>query len=223
MKDVGGGDYQMEIAVGPAFGTATVALEGRPGGDLDGDLVYSDRIAVRSAVASVNVEVRGATEPRRAVVDIAKCNACHDEAGAGIALHGSNRTGEAFSCVVCHNPAGIAAQSDHVLIDETEMGYLEYNFNAWRDYAAITEGKLGAELLLSKPQGIAHAGGQRLGITPESVHYTNILELLDRYDNPVTDCGGQGDFWSGVSFLSGLQTLDKAAVLFAGRRPTTGK
>jgi hypothetical protein len=126
-------------------------------------------------------------------------------------------------CVVCHNPTGIAALTDHVLIDETEMGYLEYNFNAWRDYSQITEGKIGAELLLSKPQGVAHGGGQRLGISPESVHYANIVELLDRFDNPINDCGGQTDFWSGVSFLSDLQVLDKSAVLFAGRRPTASE
>jgi hypothetical protein len=126
-------------------------------------------------------------------------------------------------CVVCHNPTGLAAQSDHVLLDDTEMGYLEYNFNAWRTYASITDGKIGAELLLSKPQGIAHTGGQRLGITPESVHYQNMLELLDRFDNPITDCGVQAEFWSGVTFQSALQTLDKAAVLFAGRRPTSAE
>jgi len=126
-------------------------------------------------------------------------------------------------CVACHNPVGIASLTDHVLIDETEMGYLEYNFNAWRNYAAITEGKIGAELLLSKPQGLSHAGGQRLGITPESAHYRNMVELLDRFENPVTDCGQQSDFWGGVSFLSSLEILDKAAVLFAGRRPTASE
>lgn len=126
-------------------------------------------------------------------------------------------------CVVCHNSNGIAALTDHVLIDETEMGYLEYNFNAWRNYSAITDGKIGAELLLSKPQGIAHGGGQRLGITPDSGHYQNMVELLDRFDNPVSDCGAQADYWSGVSFLPDLQTLDKAAVLFAGRRPTASE
>jgi len=39
-------------------------------------------------------------EPRRKVVDIAKCNNCH----ARLALHGSNRT-QIEQCVLCHNPS----------------------------------------------------------------------------------------------------------------------
>ncbi len=126
-------------------------------------------------------------------------------------------------CVVCHNPTGIAAQTDHVLIDDAQMGYLEYNFNAWRDYASITDGKIGAELLLSKPQGLAHGGGQRLGITTGSAHHANMIELLDRFENPVSECGEQAEFWSGVTFLTNNQVLDKAAIVFAGRRPTVAE
>ena len=39
--------------------------------------------------------------PRRVVVDIAKCNVCHDR----LALHGSNRLNPQ-ECVFCHNPNG---------------------------------------------------------------------------------------------------------------------
>ncbi len=39
--------------------------------------------------------------PRRLVVDIAKCNTCHDR----LALHGSNRLNPQ-ECVFCHNPNG---------------------------------------------------------------------------------------------------------------------
>jgi OmcA/MtrC family decaheme c-type cytochrome len=38
-------------------------------------------------------------EPRRAVVDIAKCNACH----SNLAFHGDQRN-TVEGCVVCHNP-----------------------------------------------------------------------------------------------------------------------
>jgi hypothetical protein len=126
-------------------------------------------------------------------------------------------------CVTCHNRNGIASQTDHVLLDETEDGYLEYDFNTWKNFASIVDGKIGAELLLTKPQGIDHAGGQRLGITPQSVHYANIVELLARFDEPVTDCGTEYDYWNNVSFLSNLEVLDKAAVLFAGRRPSSSE
>jgi OmcA/MtrC family decaheme c-type cytochrome len=36
---------------------------------------------------------------RRSVVDINKCNACHDN----LSLHGNNRTGDITTCTICHN------------------------------------------------------------------------------------------------------------------------
>ncbi|NIS32417.1 MAG: hypothetical protein GWN79_12960 [Actinobacteria bacterium] len=37
------------------------------------------------------------------MVEFAKCNACHDGSGAGLAFHGNNRVNEAVSCAKCHN------------------------------------------------------------------------------------------------------------------------
>ena len=45
---------------------------------------------------------RGTTVSRRQVVDVTKCNACHDLGRQGISLHGASRTGEPQVCVVCH-------------------------------------------------------------------------------------------------------------------------
>ena len=39
-------------------------------------------------------------EPRRKVVDIAKCNGCH----SFLSLHGENRN-QIEQCVLCHNPS----------------------------------------------------------------------------------------------------------------------
>jgi OmcA/MtrC family decaheme c-type cytochrome len=87
-----------------AYGTAAVSMEGHPAGDLDMNTVYTDRIAVTNAQAYVNVDGgRGMPVARNDVVDIAKCNACHDNSGQGLSLHGNNRTGEIQVCVVCHN------------------------------------------------------------------------------------------------------------------------
>jgi OmcA/MtrC family decaheme c-type cytochrome len=101
---LGGGIYRLVIDLpSGAFDTTTVSIEGHPAADLDGDGTYTDRIAVRNVFEHVNVEQRGPLVPRRQVVDIAKCNDCHDSAGAGISLHGNNRTSEMQVCVVCHN------------------------------------------------------------------------------------------------------------------------
>jgi OmcA/MtrC family decaheme c-type cytochrome len=87
-------------------GTVGIALQGHPAADLDGNGVLSDRIAVENDVF-FRVVAQGrlaVVTPRREVVDVANCNGCHDEAGNGISLHGSNRTGTAQVCVICHNP-----------------------------------------------------------------------------------------------------------------------
>jgi len=119
-------------------------------------------------------------------------------------------------CVSCHNPNGIASGTDHVLLDSSVIGYIDFNFQNWKDL--YDDGK--GDLLLSKPQGIAHGGGQRLGMTPSSIHYANILELFDRFDNPVTTCSGSQSFWAGVTTLTDHEVLRKASLLFAGRPPT---
>jgi len=123
-------------------------------------------------------------------------------------------------CVNCHNAAGIASNTDHVLRTSSEDGYLEYNFDVLRNLDDIGKG----DLLLSKPLGVAHGGGQRLGMTEQGPLYQSLVELLDRFDNPVPDCGGvPADFYAGVSYLDSGSILRKAALLFAGRLPTTAE
>jgi len=100
-----GGAYRTLIDLGAtdASGTVTVGLEGHPAADLDGDGTFSDRIAVRNAFAHLDVDGgRATTVARRQVIDIARCNQCHDSAGNGLSLHGNNRTGEEQVCVLCH-------------------------------------------------------------------------------------------------------------------------
>lgn len=81
-----------------ASGTLSVAIEGHPAVD-----VYNDgsveRIAVTNAVFYAPITDTTAV-PRRAVVDIQKCNDCHNQ----LSLHGNNRTDKPEVCVTCHNP-----------------------------------------------------------------------------------------------------------------------
>lgn len=81
-----------------AVGSGTVAIEGHPAGDFDGDLTYSDRIPVTGVTAAFAITDATATA-RRSVVAIANCNKCHNV----LSLHGSNRTGNPQLCVICHN------------------------------------------------------------------------------------------------------------------------
>ena len=92
-------------------GQLTVAIEGHPG-------VVNPNSSV-SATAPVRIPVKNVTKAaavsgtsttaRRAIVDVAKCNLCHED----LSLHGANRTPEAPSvalpfgsvavCAMCHN------------------------------------------------------------------------------------------------------------------------
>jgi OmcA/MtrC family decaheme c-type cytochrome len=78
-----------------AVGTGRVAIEGHPA--LPDN---SGRMIIKSVVADFAITD---AEPisRREVVDIDKCNQCHDQ----LSLHGSNRTDEVGLCVMCHNPS----------------------------------------------------------------------------------------------------------------------
>jgi OmcA/MtrC family decaheme c-type cytochrome len=86
------------VALGAAqTGTLRVLMEGHPAGDVTTPGSFTDRLAVKSVFK--DVAVSGPLQARRSVVDIAKCNVCHDV----LSLHGNNRTDEIGVCTVCHN------------------------------------------------------------------------------------------------------------------------
>lgn len=79
-------------------GTLRVMMDGHPAGDVTTPGTFSDRLQVKSMFR--DFAITGTAVARRQVVDIAKCNVCHDV----LSLHGNNRTNEPGVCVVCHNP-----------------------------------------------------------------------------------------------------------------------
>ncbi len=115
--------------------TIAVALEGHPAGDLDGDGVFTDRIAVTNAIEYFGIDGADAV-PRRNAVAIEKCDECHKQ----LSLHGNNRTDQPEVCAVCHNPnatdipvriAGTECDSVLGLDDETiDMKYMVHAIHA---------------------------------------------------------------------------------------------
>ena len=81
-----------------AVGSASIAIEGHPAVDVNNDGSF-ERIAVTNAVFYSPITDANAV-PRRAVVDIQKCDDCHNQ----LSLHGNNRTDKPEVCVTCHNP-----------------------------------------------------------------------------------------------------------------------
>lgn len=84
------------------LGSGTVVLEGHPAADFNHDGSYDDQVPVTTATAAFAINDEQA-QPRRMVVDMAKCQNCHGE-NDGLAFHGNNRTDNPQACVVCHNP-----------------------------------------------------------------------------------------------------------------------
>ena len=79
-------------------GSGTVAIEGHPAQDTDGNGTL-ERLPVKNVYK--HFVITGSTVVnRRQVVDIAKCQQCHQP---HLSLHGNNRTDEPQVCATCHN------------------------------------------------------------------------------------------------------------------------
>jgi len=81
-----------------ATGSGEALIEGRPAVDANGDGTL-DRLAVTSVGKAFAITDPAASAYRQ-VVDIEKCNDCHEQ----LTLHGNSRTGNAELCAACHNP-----------------------------------------------------------------------------------------------------------------------
>ena len=79
-------------------GTLRVMMDGHPAGDVSTSGTFTDRLPAKSAFK--DYAITGTVTARRVVVDIAKCNVCHDV----LSLHGNNRNDEPGVCAICHNP-----------------------------------------------------------------------------------------------------------------------
>jgi OmcA/MtrC family decaheme c-type cytochrome len=81
-------------------GSGRVALYGRAAVELDPNTAGAERVRIKAAFK--DFAITDATPvARRQVVDIAKCDKCHDQ----LSLHGESRTDEPGLCVMCHNPS----------------------------------------------------------------------------------------------------------------------
>jgi OmcA/MtrC family decaheme c-type cytochrome len=83
--------------------TSTAPIPGgvtRASGHLEGHpVLLGENVRVVNAIQTFGVGGAAAT-PRRQVVAVENCNACHGVVSA----HGENRNGSTDTCVVCHNP-----------------------------------------------------------------------------------------------------------------------
>ncbi|HIA04303.1 MAG TPA: DUF1592 domain-containing protein, partial [Myxococcales bacterium] len=90
-------------------------------------------------------------------------------------------------CLVCHNPDGIAKDTNMVFLKPDEAGYMENNFEAAKSVAL--EDVAGTSLLLLKPTNLhplGHTGGQQL--KKSDPEYAVLSEFVKRVSGEVEDC-----------------------------------
>jgi OmcA/MtrC family decaheme c-type cytochrome len=94
--------YQFLHAIpATATGTYSIGMEGRRGYTILPDTTAAVTTNYGAVNKVVNFSVDGSpVTPRRQVVEIAKCNACH----VSLSVHGENRN-QIEMCVLCHNPS----------------------------------------------------------------------------------------------------------------------
>lgn len=146
-----------------AAGSGVAAIEGHPAADYDRNGTFTDRVPVKSAVAFFPITDATATA-RRNVVDIAKCNKCHDQ----LTLHGSNRTDEPQICVICHNAnnTDISRRSGVAGVD----GKREESI----DFKTMIHG-IHAAAMRVNPITVYGFGGSVHTFDPSVVHFPGIL------------------------------------------------
>jgi OmcA/MtrC family decaheme c-type cytochrome len=119
-------------------GPGVAALEGRANVDVDGD-GSTERLVVRSARLEFPI---GAApwDPRQAIVNIDKCNDCHEN----LAMHGDQRGGSTELCSTCHN--GNATDINRRVLGsecDIELGLVEESIDMKRMVHRIHAGNVG--------------------------------------------------------------------------------
>jgi hypothetical protein len=123
-------------------------------------------------------------------------------------------------CAGCHSPDGQARETSYVLAGTAVAGFLDRNLAVIRDVAAFE--KDGESLYLLKPAAkVAHEGG---AIAPEGSPDYEVLAGLVRRFKQEEECVEQpSEPFAGVQMLSAEATLRKAAIILAGRLPSSSE
>ena len=127
-------------------------------------------------------------------------------------------------CLDCHNPQGAAQGSDMVYVPEEQFNSLQSNYEAFKDIASFDQN--GEPVVFLKPTAQMPHGGGFL-FEPDSSEAETLLAMIQRTRNPnpvVCEDEMESDdhlFFEDLTLLGPHETLYKAALVLAGRLPTT--
>ena len=121
------------------------------------------------------------------------------------------------TCTNCHLPSKVAFGTNLVFVaGGTEL----QQYNVLRNYAKTSSDTLLAKVI----GGLNHSGGAPF-VNAQSDQYKALSELVPVMKQPCTSgmAQAQGQFWKDVTFNDDQTKLTKAAILFAGRNPTSAE
>jgi len=121
-------------------------------------------------------------------------------------------------CSLCHVSGGVAGDSS-LHFTRTGENRITQNFDVLEAFVATRDDA--QDYILTKVSGgLSHGGGTQLAVG--STDYNSLQSVLALLTTGSTeDTGGDVNFYSGVDMLSSEATLRRAAILLAGRAPTT--
>ena len=121
-------------------------------------------------------------------------------------------------CIYCHVEGGASGHTRLVLTPQDVAGHEATNLAVFQNFVDSVEG--GADLILNKIQGAeAHGGGVQ--VVAGSTDFANIERFLRALGGETNSAGlSPENLFDGVTMASPARTLQRAALLFAGRLPT---
>ena len=120
-------------------------------------------------------------------------------------------------CIACHVAGGVSGHTELVFVPSSAPDHEARNLQTFRDF--FTKVEDGASYILNKIQGVAHGGGVQ--VAAGTADYENIerfLGLLGEDVTPVTLT--PQTLFDTVRMAPLRKTLRRAALIFAGRRPS---
>ena len=124
-------------------------------------------------------------------------------------------------CIDCHVEGGASGHTRLVLTPSDVEGHEATNLSVFQSFLDTVDG--GTDLILNKVQGAeGHGGGVQ--IVAGSADFANMERFLRALGGETASGGLSPDtLFDGVTMASPARTLRRAALLFAGRLPTTAE
>ena len=122
------------------------------------------------------------------------------------------------SCITCHVPGGIAGNTN-LLFETTNPTSDVANYQQFEAFVGTSISV--QNLVLSKVSGNNHGGGNQLPFG--SAGYNDLESFLNLLTNNVSPPTAPSEFFAAVNLQPRASTLRKAAIMLAGRLPTSSE